>query len=132
MSKSKILIIDDDTDDVEILADAFTQSGVESVHYVHSAMQAFMYLEGIKKEEDLPKLIVTDLYLPGITGPEFLADLKKMDKYKHIHIIVLSGTKSEKEIENLKELGSIDYLVKPHSYDEYVQVAKEITSRLKI
>ena len=132
MSKSKILIIDDDTDDVEILADAFTQSGVESVYYVHSAMQAFMYLEGIKKEEDLPKLIVTDLYLPGITGPEFLADLKKMDKYKHIHIIVLSGTKSEKEIENLKELGSIDYLVKPHSYDEYVQVAKEITSRLKI
>jgi CheY-like chemotaxis protein len=132
MSYCKILIIDDDTDDVEILADAFTQSGVEGVHYVHSAIQAFIYLEGIKNPADLPKLIVTDLYLPGITGPEFLADLKKMAKYKHIHIIVLSGTRSEKEIEHLKKLGNFDYLTKPSSYDEYVKVAKSINDKLKI
>jgi ActR/RegA family two-component response regulator len=46
-----VLIVDDDTDDVEILADAFTQSGVESVHYVHSAMQAFMYLQSVETQK---------------------------------------------------------------------------------
>ena len=80
MAGHKILIIDDDTDDVEILSEAFTQNGVKSVNYVHSAIQAFMYLESIENKEDLPKLIVTDLYLPGITGKEFLADLKKDGK----------------------------------------------------
>jgi CheY-like chemotaxis protein len=130
MSYCKILIIDDDNDDVEILADAFTQSGVDGVHYVHSAIEAFMYLQRVSDPADLPKLIVTDLYLPGITGPEFLADLKKMDKYKHIHVIVLSGAKSQKEIERYKELGAIDYLAKPNSYDEYVKVARDIADRV--
>ena len=130
MSYCKILIIDDDNDDVEILADAFTQSGVDSVYYVHSAMQAFMYLQSIDTPANLPKLIVTDLYLPGISGPEFLADLKKMDKYKHIHVIVLSGSKTQKEIEKYKELGAVDYITKPSSYEEYVNVAKEIAARV--
>lgn len=130
MPDCKILIVDDDRDDVEILADAFTQTGVESVHYVHTAMQAFMYLETVEDKKDLPKLIVTDLYLPGITGAEFLKDLKGMDKYKHIHVIVLSSIKSPKEIKRYKELGAIDYLEKPSSYDEYVAIAKKITERL--
>jgi CheY-like chemotaxis protein len=38
-----------------------------------------MYLEAIESKESLPKLIVTDRYLPGITGAEFLKDLKGMD-----------------------------------------------------
>ena len=50
MSGCKILIIDDDEDDVEILSDAFAQCGVEGVHYVFTAMQAFIYLQ--EKEHD--------------------------------------------------------------------------------
>jgi CheY-like chemotaxis protein len=129
---SKVLIVDDDTDDVEILADAFTQSGVQSVHYVHSAMQAFMYLESIKGANNLPKLIVTDLYLPGISGAEFVKDLKGMDKYQHIHVIVLSSFKTAKEIERLKQLGAEDYLVKPSTYEEYMEVAKRIAEKISI
>ncbi len=81
-------------------------------------------------KKNLPKLIVTDLYLPGITGAEFLKDLKGMDNYKHIHVIVLSSIRSPKEIERYKELGAIDYLEKPSSYDEYGEVAKTIAERL--
>ena len=122
----------DDTDDVQILADAFTQSGVESVHYVHSAMQAFMYLQSVDGKDNLPRLIVTDLYLPGITGAEFLKDLKGMDKYKHIHVIVLSSVKTERQIEEMKQLGAEDYLIKPSTYDEYVKVAHDIKNKLPL
>ena len=130
MPNCKVLIVDDDTNDVEILAEAFTQSGVESVHYVHSAMQAFMYLQSVVEKQNLPKLIVTDLFLPGITGVEFLKDLKGMEKYKHIHVIVLSSFKAEKEIEKFKQMGADDYLLKPSTYEEYVQVAKTMLARL--
>src|SRR4051812_40618795 len=105
MEFCKILIIDDDTDDIEILAEAFTQSGVERVHFVHTAMQAFLYLQTIEDPRNLPSLIVTDLYLPGISGRQFLEDLKKMDKYARIHVIILSSIKSEKEIEKYREMG---------------------------
>jgi len=130
MQGSKILIIDDDTDDVEILSDAFSKSGVESVHYVHSAMDAFIYLEQLKGE-DLPKLIVTDMYLPGITGAEFLTDLKKMQPYKDIHVIVLSTIKSNVEIERYKQMGAVDYVQKPSSYEEYLLVAQRIKERVQ-
>jgi CheY-like chemotaxis protein len=132
MNSSKVLIVDDDTDDVEILADAFTQSGVENVHYVHSAMQAFMYLQSVENKESLPKLIVTDLYLPGISGAQLIADLKGMDKYKHIHVVVLSSFKTEEEIEKYKQMGADDYLAKPSSYDEYVQVAKMMSEKIAL
>ena len=87
-----------------------------------------MYLQEVA-HECLPKLIVTDHFLPGITGAEFVKDLKGMDKYKHIPVIVLASAKSDKEIERYKEMGTLDYLVKPVSYDDYVKVAADIKSR---
>lgn len=124
----RILIIDDDEDDVAILSDAFTQCGVDGVHYVFSGMQAFIYLQGVE-HSSLPKLIITDHYLPGMTGAEFLKDLKGMKKYKHIHIVVLSTVKSERELEMYREMGAIDYLIKPSSYEDYVRVAADMKSR---
>ena len=121
----KILIIDDDQDDVEILADVFKSTGVESVHYVYTAMQAFMFLEAVTSKE-LPGLIVTDMHLPGITGSEFLKYLKGMEPYKHIHVIVLSSIKSPHEIEKALQLGALDYIIKPFTYEEYLKVAAEI------
>lgn len=126
MMPCKILIIDDDQDDVEILADVFKTTGVEAVHYVNTAMEAFSYLESVTDKGQLPKLIVTDMHLRGITGDEFLEDLKGMEPYKHIHVIVLSSHKSRQEIEQARQLGVLDYVVKPYSYNEYVQVAKDI------
>ena len=125
MTLCKILIIDDDTDDVEILADVFKNTGVDAVHYVHTAMQAFIYLEEVKNIE-LPKLIITDMHLPGITGQEFLEDLKGMEPYKHIHVIVLSSHKSERDIEKSRQLGALDYIAKPFTYDQYIKVAEDI------
>jgi CheY-like chemotaxis protein len=126
MPPCKILIIDDDTDDVEILADVFKTIGVDAVHYVHTAMQAFMYLEEVKMNTELPRLIVTDMHLPGITGQEFLEDLKGMVPYNNIHVIVLSSHKSERDIENARQLGALDYILKPNTYDQYLKVAEDI------
>jgi CheY-like chemotaxis protein len=131
MDGCKILIIDDDQDDVDLLKEAFTSCGVSSVHYVFTAMQAFMYLEKQVSKDTLPKLIATDLYLPGMTGTEFLKDLKRMNKYEHIPVIVLSTAKSPFEMEKYRLMGEVDYLIKPSSYEEYQQVAQYITSKLK-
>ena len=131
MADCKILIIDDDEDDVGILAEAFAQCGVDGVHYVFTAMQAFMYLQDVAPD-CMPKLIITDHFLPGMTGAEFLKDLKKMEKYRHIPLVVLATTKTDKEIERYREMGALDYLIKPSSYDEYVKVAAEMKSKVML
>ncbi|WP_018615805.1 response regulator [Segetibacter koreensis] len=117
-----ILIIDDDIDDIEILTEALNESGVEKVHFVYSPKEAFQYLDEVHPAY-MPKVIVTDFYLPATTGAEFLADIKKMDKHKNLKVLILSSEKSEKEIDKFREMGAVDYLVKPSSYHDYLGVA---------
>jgi CheY-like chemotaxis protein len=124
-----ILIIDDDPDDLEILTEALNKSGVEKVHYVYSAKEAFRYLEEVYPE-CIPKVIVTDFLLPLMTGYEFLADLKAMDKYKEVKVVVLSSAKSQQQIEKLRELGDYDFYEKPSSFDRYMEVAESIKSKI--
>ena len=130
MNPCKILIIDDDEDDIGILSEALAQAGVDQLHYVFSAMQAFIHLQETPAD-CLPKLIITDLYLPGITGAEFLQDLKKMEKYKDILVVVLSTIKSETEIKRYLELGAADFLHKPNTYEDYLKVAEQIKQKIK-
>lgn len=124
-------MIDDDEDDVEILTDALMQSGVNEMHQVKTAMEAFIYLESVESD-CLPKLIIADHFLPGISGKEFFADLKKMDKYKHIPLVVLSTTKPESEMEDYRKLGILEYVIKPSSYEDYVQVAATLKNKINI
>jgi len=125
MSGCRVLIIDDDRDDGGFLTEALAQSGVNSIHHVYTVMQAFIYLEALEPTY-LPKLIITDHYLPGIKGTEFLKDLKGMDKYKQIPVIVLSTITTSGEIEKYKGMGALDYVDKPSTYAEYFELAAEM------
>jgi CheY-like chemotaxis protein len=131
MNKCDILIIDDDNDDIEILSDAFTSSGVNCVHYEESATKAIAYLNAVTQKDDLPKLIITDFYLNGITGADLIHSLKKIEDYKHIPVIVLSTQRSEKEIDKYRQMGAADYLVKPSSYKDYLKLAVSLKDRLE-
>jgi CheY-like chemotaxis protein len=124
MDNCKILIIDDDKEDIELLSEALTECGVDGIHHVSSAMRAFIYLESVQNI-CLPKLIIADLYLPAITGEQFIADLKGMDKYKDIPVVLTSTIRPENE-QKIRQLGVVDFIVKPVSYQEYVTVAAEM------
>ena len=130
MHPCKILIIDDDKDDVEILSDAFIKNGIEEVHYVDSAHKAIEYLNQIEKEEDLPKLIVTDLYLPAKNGLELISDLGQTAPYNKIPVVLLSTLRYEMVQDMNKEISFSDYIKKPNSYDEYLQVARFLQQRI--
>jgi DNA-binding response OmpR family regulator len=55
-----------------------------------------------------------------------MKDVKEMEKYKHIPVVILSSDRSEKEIQKYREMGALDYLEKPSTYEEYVKVAADI------
>lgn len=53
-------------------------------------------------------------------------------QYKHIMVIVLSTTKSEKEQERYRQMRAFDSLVNPIIYNDYVRVAADIKSRIGV
>lgn len=130
MPFSNILIIDDDTDDIEFLTDALRDCGVADVNSVLNAMEAFHFLEKNKGRRSSPKLIITDLNLPGISGAEFIVRLKSKPLFKHIPVIILSTSIPDKEMDQFREMGVVGFLKKPDTYNAYLEMAKFIKDRV--
>jgi len=64
-------------------------------------------------EDNLPDLILLDVVLPGMSGYEVFAELRKSDRTKEIPVIFVTGI-SENEDENAGlSLGAADYIRKP-------------------
>ncbi len=68
--------------------------------------------------ESLPDLILLDMMLPKMSGPEVLETLRKDPVTKHIPVIVLSGLSQKNESKLLKS-GAIAYFEKsPNMWDQ--------------
>ena len=122
MFPCRLLIIDDDKDDVEILSDALHHSGLDNFHCVSSAEEAINFLGNCSSKDTLPRLIVTELYLPAENGLQFIKSLQQNDRYNKIPVIVLSSLRFDMVRDfhkNFKE----DYIEKPSSYQDYLKVA---------
>ncbi|HYH15702.1 MAG TPA: response regulator [Flavisolibacter sp.] len=130
MLQYKVLIVDDDPDDLEIMNEAFLMQG--STHHLtlSSAQAVFLYLQDVKRDEDLPSLIITDLNMPGISGFELLQALKGMQRYKHIDVFVYSTSNTKSHIDLCLALGAKEYITKPSAITGYQQLAERISSTI--
>lgn len=104
-----VLIIEDDNDINNMIRDAFTKEGC-------GCMQAFSGTEGLllSRSADFD-LIVLDLMLPGMTGEEVVANIKKE---RSTPIIVVSAKDSIDSKLQMLTTGADDYLTKPFEIRE--------------
>jgi CheY-like chemotaxis protein len=120
-----LLHIDDSEDDRLIFARAFAKSGLSGVlHSVSNASDALLYLNRLGPYADAPRprLILLDLSLPRLDGREFLEVLKKNHRFRTISLIVLSGSENFKDMQRSRELGIDDYVVKPKTNQELIEL----------
>jgi len=105
MSNEKVLIIDDEQDFTDALAERMTTRGMT----VSTSSSA---IEGLKNvEEHSFDVVVLDLQMPEMDGIETLKVLK--EKKPELQVILLTGHATvEKGIEAMK-LGAMDLLEKP-------------------
>ncbi|QED49892.1 response regulator [Cytobacillus dafuensis] len=67
--------------------------------------------------EDIPDLILLDVYLPGETGIDFLQSVRQ--KQLSIPIIMITAAHDIPTIKKALEYGVIDFLIKPFSYERF-------------
>jgi len=72
-------------------------------------------------------LILLDLKLPGMGGLEVLKRLKQTPKICRIPVIILSSSADEGDRAMSYDNGANSYLVKPVSFDGFLQVVKNIS-----
>ena len=122
---SKILVVDDEPEAVELIEFNLKQAGFGSVSAGDGA-------EALKKARSLtPGLIVLDLMMPEMDGLEVCRILRRDPATASIPIIMLTAKAAEMDRIVGLELGADDYLTKPFSPRELVLRIKRILKRGK-
>lgn len=104
---AKILIVDDLETNRLVLEEIIKGMGCEPI-LAENGQQAF----DMAKSQN-PKLILTDISMPGMDGYELCKALKKHKKTKEIPVIFISAYDNPEDIVDGFRLGGEDYITKP-------------------
>jgi DNA-binding response OmpR family regulator len=111
----KILIIEDDLFLQGLEASKLTKSGYEII----TAKDGTEAMEKI--QEPGIDLVLLDLILPDFNGFEIMKKIRETESVKNIPILVFSNLSEEKDVEQAKALGSVDFMVKSNfTLDELI------------
>jgi CheY-like chemotaxis protein len=125
MCTCKILMADDDPDDRWIIQDALeTLKSGELISFAVDGEKVLIMLEDQYKINSVPDLIVLDLNMPLINGTQTLERVKKDQRFRHIPVIIYSTSINPIERKKCIDLGAEDYITKPLSFDESIQIAR--------
>jgi CheY-like chemotaxis protein len=112
-----VLLIDDNEIDNFINRKVLENYGVKNILIYTSAIEALNYL---KKTKDPPKIILLEIYLPIMSGLEFLDkfwELEIVRKRKTINIFILSSSVNPADIEIIREKCS-GFIEKPFTIEK--------------
>jgi DNA-binding response OmpR family regulator len=105
-SKKTIFIVEDDMLLVSAYEIKFKKENVD-VWVAQDGKEAVTFLT-----REPADIVLLDLMLPGMSGYEVLAEIRKNDKWKNVPVIVLTNLGQSQDVEKAKSLGVADYLVK--------------------
>lgn len=102
LSFEKVMIIDDNRIDLYIAARMITKYNFgKTVLQYSSAIDALKYLEENQKNiPQLPEVIFVDIYMPGMSGFEFMVEYDKLPTAlkKHCKAFIISSSKDEQDL----------------------------------
>jgi two-component system phosphate regulon response regulator PhoB len=111
---ARILIVEDERDIAALVAYHLTKEG----YRVRTAEGGAEALEAAGAER--PDLLILDLMLPGFSGYDMLAEMRRRPELAEVPVIVLTARREEADRVKGLELGADDYVTKPFSPRELV------------
>jgi len=125
-----ILLVDDNSGDVRLTAEALKDSKIESsLHSARDGMEAIAFLrrEGEYVDAPRPDLILLDLNMPRMNGQQVLAEIKEDSALKHIPVVILTGSREMDDILKAYHLHANCYVTKPFDFEQFIMMVKSVT-----
>ena len=125
----RVLLVEDNPADVRLLQEAFRESKEpHEIHTVADGEQAieFVYRRNGYADKPRPDLVLLDINLPKRSGHDVLAAVKNEPKLRSIPVIMLTSSKSPKDITAAYDGHANAYLQKPTELAEYFDVVATV------
>jgi two-component system phosphate regulon response regulator PhoB len=124
VATQRVLVVDDEPDITGLVAYHLAKAG----YRVITAGNGTEALKSVREER--PDLVVLDLMLPGLSGFDVLAELRRREATRDVGVILLTARKDEPDRIKGLSLGADDYLAKPFSPQELVLRVGAVLRRL--
>jgi len=120
---SLILLIEDDRDHTELVRRAIEELGRDVRLLALADGEAaldYLFRRGEWADPERsprPDLVLLDLRLPRLDGFSVLREVKSAPALRHLPVVVLTSSSSDRDVERAYAEHANSYLVKPHDYD---------------
>jgi CheY-like chemotaxis protein len=127
--KVEILLVEDNPGDVVLFMEALEETRVRTnLNTVEDGEEALSFLrrQGHYKYSPRPHLVILDLNLPKLNGREVLQEIRSNADFNAIPVIILTTSKSDKDMHESYQLHANCYIVKPVDLKNFMSVLKEM------
>lgn len=123
--KHIVVYADDDTDDIELVEEAFKQfaADVEVIPFTDGS-QALSYLRNLTDADPLPCLVILDINMPVLNGKDTLIRLRQIDRYADVPVVLFttSSMPPDKQFAQQQKAG---FITKPLGYEQMELITRE-------
>ena len=128
MNSGRILLVEDNDDDVALLKRALKKHGMyNEIMIARNGVQALETLfERENKGEPMPSLVILDLKLPKLNGLEVLKAIRANSFTRGLPIIILTTSTEQEDIIESYNLGANSYIRKPVEFDRFLEAVGQL------
>jgi DNA-binding response OmpR family regulator len=108
MSGRRILLVEDDDSIRTIAVMSLEELGGHQVLAFASGEDALS-----RAAPFAPELLVLDVSMPGMDGPQTLAALRRQDELRNVPAVFLTAHTNARQVAELRKLGAVDVIAKP-------------------
>ena len=119
--KTRVLVVDDDPDIVDLLVDALASDGRFEVRTANTGFDA-----GVEANRFRPDVVVLDYMLPDINGNVVCKTIRESEDLQYTRILVISGVVNRAEVDGLLEAGADDFIKKPFNIETVIERIVEL------
>jgi two-component system response regulator len=134
MRNHRILLVEDNPDDVELTLRAFERNPpAPDIVVARDGADALDYLFGTgsyagRDLSSAPEIVLLDLQLPKVDGLEVLRRIRADERTHRLPVIVLTSSREKRDVLRSYDLGANSFLRKPVDFVEFVDVARQLGS----
>ncbi|MBI5923010.1 MAG: response regulator [Betaproteobacteria bacterium] len=125
----RLLIVEDEPGDARLMQLAMQKN--DYAVELHGARDGFEALRFLRREGELfsrsprPDMILLDLKMPGLSGLEFLAQIKQDGLLRAIPVVIITTSALDADVAAAYALGAAGYIPKPTDINEFVTAIRK-------
>lgn len=132
MRNKRILLVEDNPDDVALALRAFQKNKIANeIKVIGDGEEVLDYLlsRGIyagNDSEPLPEVLLLDLKIPKVEGLEVLRQIRAHKRTLLLPVVILTSSREERDMVESYRLGANSYIQKPVDYSQFTEAVRQL------